>query len=814
MESQTTASNPKTASRGNTKSNSASAETQKYTHQQRIDALSNTYMGKRIRSRLANSDYYQVTGGGMCAPAHTAFELRRELVLAINACLEKSIIDGNAMMPSKVASIMPRKLPYPFSKFILVFASADEVEYGYFDTADVCEELCVRTGRKCPHRAAEIRNGVRKLASEASKSIGGACLLVFVTNAFDGEACTFWEMSTLEIDAARLSQAPRLSTGATGDGIHYSGRTLKDRRLTFNSINAVLHDGQPSLTEEGNLQTPAVQVESVQLPETHVRYQNPNTNTHKLLNRECTAVNLNPTKPADEEIVLTDSVNAQECSDGNSNGSPDSEASEQSQTLTQQMARMRRLAETMVEAKKVADAQLESLKKDHTAEISALQKKHEGYVFEQSAMYERMNVEAERTLAERTAERDAAIAEKSVYAVSADEERQKTEKLDDEVKKLTKNLAAARSSQSHSAKTYNATLQSLRSELDLKSNDISELKESLQAAEVRASGFKDILDKADKCLAEEGTAKDEMEAHLRDVKEEYEVRLNALSGQLTQANQRLDEATRRANAASKRVKDVEADLEREKNARAKDQKTAAEALDAATERGSKRHSVVQSQRKEIDKLKASLVELESSVRTTGTNTDRVDANTQMWCLKCTTYNEKKDEKADEVEEKEPVEPPESSSAAATATATAATHDDAEGSSDAATGEVQPEQTYPALQPTAVPFQLPMPMPMPMPMMNGGSVFDVVQSAQAAQHQLAQLTYRLASQLPDFGRALFFQNEAQHFGMNQQDAYQPTGYNHLQQQPPHQLQPAQGHVSPVNLPQAHGGGNFRRGHRFR
>lgn len=810
MEAQTTAPKPKTASRGHAKS--SSAETQMYTHQQRIDALADTYMGKRIRSRLANSDYYQVTGGGMCAPAHTAFELRRELVLAINACLEKAIIDGNAMVPSKVASIMPRKLPYPLSKFMLVFATADEVHYGYFDTADVCEELCVRTGRKCPHRAAEIRNGVRKLASEANKSIGGACLLVFVTNPFDGEACTFWEMSLLEIDAARLSQAPRLSAGATGDGIHYSGRTLKDRRLTFNSINAVLFDGQPSLTEEGNLQTPAVQVESAQLPETHVCYQNPNTNTHKLLNRECTAANLNPAKPAEEEIVVAGSVNVQECSDGdgNGNGPPDSEASEQSQTLTQQMARMRRLAETMVEAKKVADAQIENLKKEHIAEISALQKKHEGYIAEQSAMYERMNVESERTLAERTAERDAAIAERGVYAVSADEERQKTEKLDDEVKKLTKNLTAARSSQSHSAKTYNATLRSLRNELDLKSNDIYELKESLQAAEVRASGFKDILDKADKCLAEEGTAKDEMEAHLRDVKEEYEVRLNALAGQLTQANQRLDEATRRANAASRRVKDVEADLEREKTAREKDQKIAAEALRSANERGSKNHVVVQSQRKEIEQLKASLAELKSSVQTAGTNTDCVDANTQMWCLKCTTYNEKKDERAEEVPEKEAVEPPESS--VAVATATAATHDDAEGSSDAATGEVQPEQTHPVLQPTAVPFHLPMPMPVPMPVMNGGSVFDVVQTAQAAQHQLAQLTYRLASQLPDFGRALFFQNEAQHFAMNPPDAYQPTGYNHMQQQL-HQLQPAQGHGSPVNLPQPHGGGNFRRGNRF-
>jgi hypothetical protein len=697
-------------------------------------------------------------------------------------------------------------------KFVLVFASADEVEYGYFDTGDVCEELCVRTGRKCPHRAAEIRNGMRKLSSEASKSIGGACLLVFVTNPFDGEACTFWEACLLEIDAKRLSQAPRLSADSSGDGIHYSGRTLKDRRLTFNSINVVLHDGQPSLTEHGNLQTPAVQVESSQLPETHVRYQNPNTNTHKLLNRECTAVDLNPaTKQAEEDAVAPGSAKAQECGDGG-NPASDSEATEQSQTLTQQMARMRRLAETMVEAKKVADAKLEGLKKDHAAEIGALQKKHEAYIAEQAAMYQRVNVESERTIAERTAERDAAIAEKTVHAVTADEERQKAEKMEEEVKKLTKNLTAARSSQSHSAKTYNATLQSLRSELDLKSNDIFELREGLQAAEARATGFQEIIDKADKCLEEEGTAKNQMEAHLRDVKEEYEVRLSALSGQLAQANQRLDEATRRANAAAKHMKELETELEQEREARAKNQKTAAEALQAANERGTKRHAVVQSQRKEIDQLKASLAELKSSVRTAGTNTERVDSSTQMWCVKCTTYNQTKEDKAEEATEAEAAEPSES-----VATATAATQDDAEASSDAATGEVQSDQPPPALQPTATPFQLPVPIPMPvpMPMINGNSVFDVIQSAQAAQHQLTQLTHRLASQLPDYGRALFFQTEPQQFGMNQQDAYQPMAYNqHPPQQPMQQFQPPQGHASPVNVPHPHGNGNFRRGHRFR
>ena len=142
------------------------------------------------------------------------------------------------------------------------------------------------------------------------------------------------------------------------------------------------------------------------------------------------------------------------------------------------------------------------------------------------------------------AERDAAIAEKGVHAVSADEERQKAEKMEDEVKKLTKNLSAARSSQSHSAKTYNSTLQSLRNELDLKSNEISELKEGMQAAEARAKGFKDIIDKADKFMQENGAAMDEMEAHLRDVKEEYEVRLGALSGQVTQPTS--DSTKRRA----------------------------------------------------------------------------------------------------------------------------------------------------------------------------------------------------------------------------------------------------------------------------
>ena len=810
MESETTSSKPKTASRGRTKAGSASPEKQKFSQQERIDALLHTYMGKRIRSRLANSEYYQITGGGMCSPAHTAFELRRELVLAINACLEKAIIEGNAMVPSKVASSMPRKLPYPLPKFILVFASADEVEYGYFDSGEVCEELCVRTGRKCPHRAAEIRNGMRKLASEANKSIGGACLLVFVTNAFDGEACTHWEANLLEIDAKRLSQAPRLSAGTSGDGIHYSGRTLKDRRLTFNCINAVLHDGQPSLTEEGNLQTPAVQVESAQLPETHVRYQNPNTGTHKLLNRECSAVDLNPAKPADDDAIVPEPVKAQECSDGGNGLSDADAAGEQPQPLTQQMARMRRLAETMVEAKKVADAQLEQLKAEHAAEINSLQKKHEGYIAEQSAMYERMNVEAERVLAERTAERDAAIAEKGVHAVSADEERQKAEKMEDEVKKLTKNLSAARSSQSHSAKTYNSTLQSLRNELDLKSNEISELKEGMQAAEARAKGFKDIIDKADKFMQENGAAKDEMEAHLRDVKEEYEVRLGALSGQVTQANQRLDEATRRANSASKHMKELEAELEQERETHAKNQKIAAEALETANERGSKRHAVVQSQRKEIDQLKASLAALKSQHRTTGTTTERMDSSTQCWCLKCTTYTEQKEkeEKAHEEKEKEVAE--------SSATATAATQDDAEASSDAATGSVEQEQTQPALQPTAAPFQLPMPMPMPvpMPMMNGNSVFDVISASQAAQHQLTQLTHRLASQLPDYGRALFFQNESQQFGMNHQDAYQPMVYNSQPQQQSPQFQAPQGHVSPVTVPHAHINGSFRRGNRFR